>query len=78
MNYPLIRGIDFNVSFAIQLAISHTGPPPRGEHIHNGYFLTPADTKEIAQRRLIDLLLFLFNCRLEMPSWTEGQTGAIL
>ncbi len=29
----------------------------RGEHIHHGYFLDPADTKEVAQARLIDLLL---------------------
>lgn len=29
----------------------------RGEHIHHGYFLDPADTKELAQARLIDLLL---------------------
>ncbi|KAH8780566.1 tocopherol O-methyltransferase [Hyaloscypha sp. PMI_1271] len=28
-----------------------------GEHIHHGYFLTPADTKERAQVQLIDLLL---------------------
>ncbi|KAH8600064.1 S-adenosyl-L-methionine-dependent methyltransferase [Bisporella sp. PMI_857] len=28
-----------------------------GEHIHHGYFLDPADTKEVAQVRLIDLLL---------------------
>ncbi|KAL9133699.1 MAG: hypothetical protein Q9175_005122 [Cornicularia normoerica] len=28
-----------------------------GEHIHHGYFLDPTDTKEIAQARLIDLLL---------------------
>ncbi|CAF9925278.1 MAG: hypothetical protein HETSPECPRED_005794 [Heterodermia speciosa] len=28
-----------------------------GEHIHHGYFLDPNDTKEIAQTRLIDLLL---------------------
>ncbi|MCJ1455898.1 hypothetical protein MMC28_006255 [Mycoblastus sanguinarius] len=30
-----------------------------GEHIHHGYFLLPADTKEVAQTRLIDLLLEL-------------------
>lgn len=29
----------------------------RGEHIHHGYFLDPKDTKEVAQTRLIDLLL---------------------
>ena len=29
----------------------------RGEHIHHGYFLDPRDTKEVAQARLIDLLL---------------------
>ena len=29
----------------------------RGEHIHHGYFLDPADTKEVAQARLVDLLL---------------------
>lgn len=29
----------------------------RGEHIHHGYFLDPKDTKEVAQSRLIDLLL---------------------
>ena len=29
----------------------------RGEHIHHGYFLEPADTKEVAQTRLVDLLL---------------------
>lgn len=29
----------------------------RGEHIHHGYFLDPADSKEIAQARLIDLLI---------------------
>ena len=29
----------------------------RGEHIHHGYFLDPSDTKEVAQARLIDLLL---------------------
>ncbi len=29
----------------------------RGEHIHHGYFLTPADTKEKAQIQLIELLL---------------------
>ena len=29
----------------------------RGEHIHHGYFLDPADTKEDAQARLIDLLI---------------------
>lgn len=29
----------------------------RGEHIHHGYFLESADTKEVAQARLIDLLL---------------------
>ncbi|CAD6581854.1 MAG: hypothetical protein ASARMPREDX12_000687, partial [Alectoria sarmentosa] len=28
-----------------------------GEHIHHGYFIDPADTKEVAQARLIDLLL---------------------
>ncbi|KAM0804169.1 gamma-tocopherol methyltransferase [Usnea florida] len=28
-----------------------------GEHIHHGYFLDPADTKEVAQARLIDLLI---------------------
>lgn len=43
-------------------------PPPqtldrllisRGEHIHHGYFLSPTDTKEEAQRQLIRLLLNL-------------------
>ena len=29
----------------------------RGEHIHHGYFLSPTDTKETAQIRLINLLL---------------------
>jgi len=29
----------------------------RGEHIHHGYFIEPNDTKEVAQVRLIDLLL---------------------
>lgn len=29
----------------------------RGEHIHHGYFLSPSDTKETAQVRLIELLL---------------------
>ena len=29
----------------------------RGEHIHHGYFLDPADSKEVAQARLIDLLI---------------------
>lgn len=29
----------------------------RGEHIHHGYFLHPEDSKELAQIRLIDLLL---------------------
>lgn len=29
----------------------------RGEHIHHGYFIDPTDTKEVAQARLIDLLL---------------------
>ena len=29
----------------------------RGEHIHHGYFLSPTDTKEVAQIRLINLLL---------------------
>ena len=29
----------------------------RGEHIHHGYFLESADTKEVAQARLMDLLL---------------------
>ena len=29
----------------------------RGEHIHHGYFLDPSDTKEVAQARLVDLLL---------------------
>ncbi|KAI4251631.1 MAG: hypothetical protein L6R42_008309, partial [Xanthoria sp. 1 TBL-2021] len=28
-----------------------------GEHIHHGYFLTPTDTKEVAQIHLIELLL---------------------
>lgn len=36
----------------------------RGEHIHHGYFLEPADTKEVAQTRLMDLLLE----RSELPS----------
>ena len=29
----------------------------RGEHIHHGYFLDPQDTKDVAQTRLIELLL---------------------
>ncbi len=29
----------------------------RGEHIHHGYFISPTDTKEKAQIRLIELLL---------------------
>ena len=29
----------------------------RGEHIHHGYFLEPTDSKEVAQIRLIELLL---------------------
>ena len=29
----------------------------RGEHIHHGYFLHPEDSKEVAQIRLIELLL---------------------
>ena len=29
----------------------------RGEHIHHGYFIEPTDTKEVAQTRLIDLLV---------------------
>lgn len=29
----------------------------RGEHIHHGYFLEPTDTKERAQKRLVELLL---------------------
>ncbi|KAK4687583.1 hypothetical protein P7C73_g2534, partial [Tremellales sp. Uapishka_1] len=29
-----------------------------GEHIHHGYFLAPTDSKEKAQRQLIELLLF--------------------
>ena len=29
----------------------------RGEHIHHGYFINPEDTKEVAQSRLIELLL---------------------
>jgi tocopherol O-methyltransferase len=28
-----------------------------GEHIHHGYFINPSDTKEVAQTRLISLLL---------------------
>ena len=36
----------------------------RGEHIHHGYFLEPADTKEVAQTRLVDLLLE----RSELPT----------
>jgi tocopherol O-methyltransferase len=28
-----------------------------GEHIHHGYFIDPSDTKEVAQTRLISLLL---------------------
>ena len=34
-----------------------TEPHFRGEHIHHGYFVDPKDTKEIAQTRLIDLLI---------------------
>jgi tocopherol O-methyltransferase len=29
----------------------------QGEHIHHGYFLTPSDSKELAQKQLIELLL---------------------
>ena len=29
----------------------------RGEHIHHGYYLSPSDTKEVAQIQLIELLL---------------------
>lgn len=36
----------------------------RGEHIHHGYFISPTDTKETAQIRLIDLLLE----RSELPN----------
>ena len=36
----------------------------RGEHIHHGYFLEPAVTKEVAQTRLVDLLLE----RSELPT----------
>ncbi|KAK8910372.1 hypothetical protein ACHAPC_008996 [Botrytis cinerea] len=32
-----------------------------GEHIHHGYFLTPADTKEIAQIQQIELLVHQSN-----------------
>ena len=39
----------------------------RGEHIHHGYFLEPADTKEVAQTRLVDLLLE----RSEMPTGSQ-------
>lgn len=39
----------------------------RGEHIHHGYFLEPADTKEVAQTRLMDLLLE----RSELPSGSQ-------
>ena len=39
----------------------------RGEHIHHGYFLEPADTKEVAQARLIDLLLE----RSKLPTRTQ-------
>lgn len=37
--------------------ITKLTPPNRGEHIHHGYFLTPTDTKELAQIQLISLLL---------------------
>ena len=40
-----------------QVRVSRHLPSSRGEHIHHGYFLEPADTKEVAQARLIDLLL---------------------
>lgn len=36
----------------------------QGEHIHHGYFLSPTDTKEQAQRQLIELLI----TRAECPS----------
>lgn len=42
--------------FVIQLS-------SRGEHIHHGYFLHPEDTKEVAQSRLIDLLLQISELR---------------
>lgn len=40
-----------------QFWVSRHSLSSRGEHIHHGYFLEPADTKEVAQARLIDLLL---------------------
>lgn len=49
MCLPAVHGIQFR---ARKRSLSS-----RGEHIHHGYFLDPADTKEVAQARLIDLLL---------------------
>ena len=37
--------------------LSKHGLRSRGEHIHHGYFLEPADSKEVAQIRLVELLL---------------------
>ena len=43
---------DLDSTQALELSLTS-----RGEHIHHGYFLDPADTKEVAQARLIDLLI---------------------
>ena len=40
-----------------QFQLSKHSLSSRGEHIHHGYFLEPTDTKEVAQTRLVDLLL---------------------
>lgn len=50
--YVPARSSEYPVSLALKHSLSN-----RGEHIHHGYFLDPRDTKEVAQARLIDLLL---------------------
>lgn len=49
---PSSRSLPFSQSHTSKLTLQS-----RGEHIHHGYFLTPSDTKELAQIQLIDLLL---------------------